>query len=85
MLKNNLNAELILTNKRIATIQPKYYLPYGGFAEATATRDQYIKQKMIQHTPKSYEDICNKNGISCLEIEKNLLLSEFEYGLPIQL
>ena len=70
-MKNNLHAELGLTNKRIATIQPKYYLPYGSFAEAKSGRDQFIKQKMTLHSPQSYEDICNKNGVHLCSVIDN--------------
>ena len=71
IMKKSLDAGLNLKNQQITAIQPKYYLPYGGFAEAAATRDQYIKQKMTQHTPKSYEGICNKNGVHLCSIIEN--------------
>ena len=77
IMKNNLNAELSLANKRIATIQPKYYLPYGSFAEAKSGRDQFIKQKMTLHSPQSYEDICNKNGVHLCSVIDNRI---YDFG-----
>ena len=73
IMKKNLDAGLNLKNKQITAIQPKHYFPYGGFAEAKATRDQYIKQKIMKHTPKSYEDICAKNGVHlCSILDKTI-------------
>jgi CMP-N-acetylneuraminate monooxygenase len=43
--------------------QPKYFLPYGGFMEARAPRDKFIKEKMIANIPASYESVCNENKV----------------------
>jgi hypothetical protein len=47
----------------LSTIQPQYFLPYGGFMEAKAARDKYIKEKMIANISASYESVCNENKV----------------------
>ena len=69
IMKDNLDIGLIEKNKQITITRPKYFLPYGGFFEIKAIRDHTIMEKMIQHTPASYKEICNKNDAELCSVD----------------
>ena len=63
IMKKNLDDGINQIDSYLSTIQPKYFLPYGGFMEAKAPRDKIIREKMIANIPVSYESVCNKNKV----------------------
>ena len=63
IMRKNLDDGINQIDSYLSTIQPQYFLPYGGFMEAKAPRDKVIKEKMIANIPTSYKSVCRENEV----------------------
>tara|TARA_Y100001936_G_C16081901_1_gene678495 strand:+ start:651 stop:2300 length:1650 start_codon:yes stop_codon:yes gene_type:complete len=63
IMKKNLMNGINQVGAYLSTLQPQFFLPYGGFMEAKAPRDNMIKEKMIANIPTSYKSVCDKNKV----------------------
>jgi len=68
IMQKNLDDGINLIDSYISSMHPKYFLPYGGFMEAKAPRDKFIRKNMITNNPSSYKGVCNANNVQLCDI-----------------
>ena len=66
---NKINSVKILTEKLIKRTKPKYFMPYAGFFEEKALRDNYVKTMNKKNSIKDYKYLEKKYNLQLINLE----------------
>jgi CMP-N-acetylneuraminate monooxygenase len=57
--------------KNIELTKPMYFLPYAGFFNEKANRDEYVKERNIKNTVEDYAEICKAKQCRLLNVNES--------------
>ena len=71
IITRNRKAYKVINSTNIRDTQAKYFLPYAGFFMEKAKRDDYVKQLNKKNSIEDFEEACELNNCSLLNLNKH--------------